>query len=206
MSEPAGKPDASAEKGTEPSSRATRALDVDVREVTQASELVSHGSARDSDSAREPIENEEVSAAEESLATSPVKPGLAPLLWLDPDVRWLTGVHDSGGQAYLIRERYEELLWWIQMPRLLRIAAEPVPDRAELWEMSLAIDCAIAEAEAAGYRIDALIGKSESAGEPGRSAPEGGSKGETKKDLPDESDGKGKPEVQDKEGKPAAKA
>jgi hypothetical protein len=111
------------------------------------------------------------------------------LLWLDPDVRWLTGVHDAGGHAYLVRERYEELLWWIQMPRLLRIAAEPVPDRAELWEVSLAIDQAIAEAEAAGYRIDALVGRSEVAGGPGRPRREDGSKEEAKT----ESDGKRKP-------------
>jgi len=132
----------------------------------------------------------------ESSASAPAAPGLPPLLWLDPDVRWLTGVHDAGGHAYLIRERYEELLWWIQMPRLLRIAAEPVPDRAELWEVSLTIDQAIAGAEAAGYRIDALISGTAPAGESGSTAPEGGAKDKKKMDLPDESDARGKPSAQ----------
>ena len=44
---------------------------------------------------------------------------LAPALWLDPDVRWLCGVHEAEGHFYLIRERYEELLWWLLMPSLL---------------------------------------------------------------------------------------
>jgi hypothetical protein len=52
-------------------------------------------------------------------------------LWRDPDVRWLTGVHEAQGHAYLVREPYEELLWWLLMPSLLRLA---------------------------GYRIDALLG------------------------------------------------
>ena len=47
-------------------------------------------------------------------------------LWLDPDVRWLCGVHEAEGHAYLVRERYEELLWWLLMPSLLRLAGEPV--------------------------------------------------------------------------------
>ncbi len=37
------------------------------------------------------------------------KVALAPALWLDPDVRWLCGVHESEGHVYLIRELYEEL-------------------------------------------------------------------------------------------------
>jgi len=82
------------------------------------------------------------------------------------------------------------------MPRLLRIAAEPVPDRAELWEVSLTIDQAIAGAEAAGYRIDALISGTAPAGESGSTAPEGGAKDKKKMDLPDESDARGKPSAQ----------
>jgi hypothetical protein len=85
---------------------------------------------------------------------------LAPALWLDPDVRWLTGVHEAEGHAYLVRERYEELLWWLLMPALLRLAGEPVLDRAAIARMGRMVDEALASAEEAGYRIDVLLGTS----------------------------------------------
>jgi hypothetical protein len=85
---------------------------------------------------------------------------LAPALWLDPDVRWLTGVHEAKGQAYLVRERYEELLWWLLMPRLLRLAGEPVLDRGEIERVGQLVDEAMAAVEQAGYRIEMLLGES----------------------------------------------
>jgi hypothetical protein len=85
---------------------------------------------------------------------------LSPDLWLDPDVRWLTGVHEAEGHAYLVRESYEELLWWLLMPSLLRLAGETAPSRAAVEQMSKTIEEALATAEAAGYRIDALLGTS----------------------------------------------
>jgi glycosidase len=84
---------------------------------------------------------------------------LAPILWLDPDVRWLCGVHESEGRFYLIRELYEELLWWLLMPSLLRLAGEAAPDRASVEELSKTVEAALASAEAAGYRIDVLLGQ-----------------------------------------------
>jgi glycosidase len=84
----------------------------------------------------------------------------APALWLDPDVCWLSGVHESQGHAYLIREQYEELLWWLQLPSLLRLAGKPEFDRKAVKEMSKTVEEALATAEAAGYRVDALLGTS----------------------------------------------
>jgi hypothetical protein len=86
---------------------------------------------------------------------------LSPALWLDPDVRWLTGVHEAEGREYLVRERYEELLWWLLMPSLLRLAGETVPsrvaaNRAAVQTMSRTIDEALEAAEAVGYRVDLL--------------------------------------------------
>ena len=78
-------------------------------------------------------------------------------MWADPDVRWLTGVHEARGHAYLVRERYEELLWWLLMPSLLRLAGAPVLDRSAIKGMGKIVDEALASAEAAGYRIDALL-------------------------------------------------
>jgi glycosidase len=87
---------------------------------------------------------------------------LWPSLWLDPDVRWLTEVHEAEGQAYLVRERYEELLWWLFIPSLLRLAGDSAPsrvapNRAAVLAMSRNIEEALANAEAAGYRVDLLL-------------------------------------------------
>ena len=87
----------------------------------------------------------------------PTEPVIAPALWSDPDVRWLTGVHTAGGYDYLLREQYEELLWWLLLPSLLRVAAEPVPARAAVAQMVAVIHQALTAAEAAGYRVDLLI-------------------------------------------------
>ena len=88
---------------------------------------------------------------------------LAPTLWLDPDVRWLCGVHEAEGHFYLIRELYEELLWWLLMPSLLRLAGEATPSRAAVEELSKTVKAALASANAASFRIDALLGSAASA-------------------------------------------
>jgi glycosidase len=95
--------------------------------------------------------------AEDSAAPGMERVALAPALWLDPDVRWLTGAHETKGHAYLIRERYEELLWWLLMPALLRLAGEPTLDRAAIGEMGRFVEEALMTAETAGYRIDTLL-------------------------------------------------
>jgi len=97
---------------------------------------------------------------------------LAPALWLDPDVRWLCGVHEAEGHFYLIRELYEELLWWLQLPSLLRMARETTPDRAAVEELSRTVAAALKSAEAAGYRIDVLLGPLANVGERESAAPE----------------------------------
>ena len=44
------------------------------------------------------------------------------------------------------------------MPTLLRLAGEKTPSRAAVVEMSRTVEEALQTAEAAGYRIDALLG------------------------------------------------
>ncbi|MDR3723902.1 MAG: alpha-amylase family glycosyl hydrolase [Terracidiphilus sp.] len=103
-------------------------------------------------------------------ATAPSEPvpddeqvALAPALWRDPDVRWLTGAHEAEGHVYIVRERYEQLLWWLLVPALLRLAAQPKPSRAALApaiaSLSRTVAEALATAEAAGYRVSDLLGK-----------------------------------------------
>jgi hypothetical protein len=73
------------------------------------------------------------------------------------------GVHEAEGHFYLVRELYEELLWWLLMPALLRLAGEQAPSRAAVEELSKTVATALASAEAAGYRIDTLLGSLASA-------------------------------------------
>ncbi len=47
--------------------------------------------------------------------------------WADPDVGWLTGLHENSGKLYFNREQFEELLCWLNLPALLAGApAEPL--------------------------------------------------------------------------------
>jgi len=83
---------------------------------------------------------------------------LAPALWQDQDVRWLTGAHTDKDGDYLIRESYEELLWWLQVPSLLRLGADAAANRASARQMAMVVEDALLTAEAASYRIDILLG------------------------------------------------
>jgi hypothetical protein len=103
----------------------------------------------------------EAIATTEPTEVTGARVALSPDLWLDPDVRWLCGVHEAEGHDYMVRERYEELLWWLLMPSLLRLAGETAPsqvaaNRAAVRKMSRTIEEALATAEAAGYRVDLL--------------------------------------------------
>jgi hypothetical protein len=78
-------------------------------------------------------------------------------LWGDPDVCWLTGAHLSGEHTYLVREKYEELLWWTQLPELFRLATAPAPHRSQVLEVARKIENALATLESSGYRLDAIL-------------------------------------------------
>jgi glycosidase len=84
-----------------------------------------------------------------------------PVLWLDPDVRWLSGVHEDAGSVYLVHEAYEELLWWLQLPALLQVAAQRIPSQPQVEEIAHAVEEALAQAEAVGYRVHRLDGSGE---------------------------------------------
>jgi hypothetical protein len=90
-------------------------------------------------------------------------------LWNDPDVRWLTGYNEAGGHTYVIREPYEELLWWVSLPSLLKLANMNVPTRNAASAIAARINEALSAVEKAGYRIDALLRPQ--AAEPGGQTP-----------------------------------
>jgi hypothetical protein len=80
-----------------------------------------------------------------------------PGLWEDPDICWLTGAHMAGDHTYLVREPYEELLWWLALPRLLRLAESAEPHRADAAIILDDINKALVTLEGAGYRLDQLL-------------------------------------------------
>ncbi len=86
---------------------------------------------------------------------------IAPALWSDADVRWLTGTHQSGKFTYFVSEPYEELLWWMLMPALLRLASEAAPSKAAAEEMSHAVREAMEAAAKTNYRLEALLDTNE---------------------------------------------
>jgi hypothetical protein len=82
---------------------------------------------------------------------------LSPILWHDADVRWLTGVHEAHGHSYFVEEPYEELIWWLQLPALIKLAAEAVPDRSAIAELSKKIKETLEAAADAAYSLDAFL-------------------------------------------------
>jgi hypothetical protein len=109
----------------------------------------------------------ELSAAESSVGEpAPLIPVFSPALWQDPDVRWLTGAHESEGHSYFVKESYEELLWWLQLPALCKLAADAVPTRAAVQQIGNAVDEARSAAARAVYRIDVLIAPADGSASP----------------------------------------
>jgi hypothetical protein len=82
---------------------------------------------------------------------------LSPAAWQDPDVRWLTGAHLDAGHSYFVKESYEELLWWLQLPALCRLAAESQPARSGIQQISRTVADAAESATLADYCVDALF-------------------------------------------------
>lgn len=99
-------------------------------------------------------------ATEQSLDPEPsedrrseIRFGFSPELWEDPDFRWLIGLHDDEGQLYFNRESHEALLWWCQLPRLLRLAR--TTEQKELLQgFSSKLEEATTEASIAKFRLD----------------------------------------------------
>jgi glycosidase len=55
--------------------------------------------------------------------------GLPAEFWKDGDARWLLQVNESDGEEYFNKELHEQMLWWVQLPALLELAAQaPVPE------------------------------------------------------------------------------
>jgi hypothetical protein len=105
------------------------------------------------------------------------KPAAAPdairseSFWADPDVRWLAGVNQSAAVTYFNKERFEELLSWLQLPTLIELARtapgdplaaplQPAQLRS-LAKVEAAVAAARAAAEASGYNLDTYLAESQ---------------------------------------------
>jgi len=72
--------------------------------------------------------------------------------WLrDPDAAWLTGVNEYQGARYFVRESFERLVWWLALPRLLRLAVDASPPEIRALERDVA--AYMRAAAAAGYCV-----------------------------------------------------
>jgi glycosidase len=80
--------------------------------------------------------------------------------WADPDVRWLTGVHEAFGKTYVNREQFEELLCWLQLPSLLKIAEPDAQEAVSLQEIERAVSRACKDAKDAGYNLTTYLERS----------------------------------------------
>jgi hypothetical protein len=85
-------------------------------------------------------------------------------LYEDPDARWLAGVNESGGTTYFNKEQFEELLTWLQLPRLIEIARATDDDpklkpvqRTALTTVEQSVAHAIAAAETSQYHLDKYL-------------------------------------------------
>jgi hypothetical protein len=67
------------------------------------------------------------------------------------------GVHEAEGRNYLVKEPFEELLWWFQLPELLKLAAMASPDRAIAERIVKTVEDAVAVVEASGYQPDKML-------------------------------------------------
>ncbi len=88
--------------------------------------------------------------------------GAATIFWTDPDVVWLTHLHEADGHRYFNREAYEQLLCWNCLPVLLDLAAKDADatgadTKLALREMVRALETATQTAKRAGYRLDLLL-------------------------------------------------
>jgi glycosidase len=114
------------------------------------------GSRAQLTSTREPVSSHKP-APTRKPSLAPVVAGLPRALWSDPDVRWLTGVHDAGEFSYLVKEPFQELLWWLQMPAILRLASRTSLGKSDTESFCTCINDSIVEAEKAGYKLQTLL-------------------------------------------------
>ncbi len=78
--------------------------------------------------------------------------------WLhDPDVAWLIGVHEHEGERYIVKEAFEQTLWWASLRRLAEIAGLREPDPEQLHALEDQLSDRFEAARRAGYKVGVLL-------------------------------------------------
>ncbi|MDR3762466.1 MAG: alpha-amylase family glycosyl hydrolase [Acidobacteriota bacterium] len=96
----------------------------------------------------------EVEELAEAAIALPVE---SAVFWQDADVRWLTGVHESEtGESYFVQEPYEEVLWWLELPALLRMSRVRPLAAEEAARIADEVARAVSVATKNGYRPDCM--------------------------------------------------
>ena len=104
----------------------------------------------------QPTKSAHVAAVVTNTPATPIPeklPGFSPQVWSEPDVRWLTGVHDAGGVTYFNKESFEELLWWHALPELAMLAAQTEPSTSLLKKIERTLVDGTTAASKAGYQL-----------------------------------------------------
>ncbi|MGC2163843.1 MAG: alpha-amylase family glycosyl hydrolase [Silvibacterium sp.] len=84
--------------------------------------------------------------------------GLDPYaFWSDGDVRWLAGVNESDGVAYVNKELFENLIDWLALPALLEIAEQDAGSLEAVLEVEAEVEQAHEAIKDAGYKLDAYL-------------------------------------------------
>jgi Alpha amylase, catalytic domain len=91
------------------------------------------------------------------LLSAPAASVRSEKFWSDPDTRWLAGVNTSAGVTYINREQFEELLAWLQLPALIKIAQQKSDQAKSIAELEAAFASTCEAAHDAGYRLDAFL-------------------------------------------------
>jgi hypothetical protein len=77
--------------------------------------------------------------------------------WADPDVRWLAGVNESSGTTYFNKERFEEVLCWLQLPALIKIAQQDHGKLESISQLEITLGEAVRSAKNAGYKLSEYL-------------------------------------------------
>ena len=86
------------------------------------------------------------------------KIAVAPFSWLhDPDVAWLIGVHSYESIRYFNKELFEQLLWWMALPALIRLAKPPKSDPKRVEALEKQIEVRVKAATEAKYQVESLF-------------------------------------------------
>ena len=77
--------------------------------------------------------------------------------WSDPDVRWLTGVNEAFGISYLNKEAFEELIGWMQLPRMFQITEKSENAASSMKEVEGELLTVCSAAQQAGYNLESFL-------------------------------------------------